>query len=104
MEENKSCTNCGSDKGKNGHCCGHHCCGKGLKIIMIIVVLVIVFCLGSLYGRNNNKLRYGYPGFMMNSFYGPKDNTNNSATGSATVEVLPPQKTDTKTNTPPVLE
>lgn len=104
MEENKNCMNCEGDKSKMGHCCGHKCCGKILKIIVVIVILVAVFCLGSLYGRSNNKLRYGYQGFMMNGFYGPKDNLNNSATGSTTVNVLPEEKGTSNTKTLPVLQ
>ena len=91
MEENKNCMHC-DEKSKNGHCCDHKCCGRVLKIVVVIIILIVVFCLGSLYGKNKS-LRYGYQGFMMKGFYGPKGNLNNSATDSATVKVLPENTT-----------
>lgn len=104
MEENKCCINgdcekCKNQKGKM--CCGHMCCGKYhlLKIIVIIFLIVVIFCFGAMFGRNNDfRGRDVYQRFMMNNNYGLKGDSNNNGTGSVTVKVLP------QTTTPPVTQ
>lgn len=93
MEENKNCAHGDCEKCKDGKACcgGHHmCCGKYhlLKIIVIIFLIVVIFCLGAMFGRNNDfRGRDVYQRFMMN-----KINDDNSNTGSVTVKVLPNTK------------
>lgn len=94
MEENKCCEsgNCGKCKGqKGGMCCGHGYHGRChmLKIVVLIFLIIVIFCLGAMFGRNNDfRGRDVYQRFMMNNGYGLKGNFNNSATGSTTVKVL----------------
>lgn len=99
MENNKCCENgdCEKCKGsKGGMCCGYKCWGRKchlLKIIVIVFVLIIVFCLGVRWGEIRSETR-GYRYNMMNwlgyNKFENKDLTGlQKQTGEVTVKVLP---------------
>ena len=112
MEENKveekKC--CGNDKAcdscKDGSCCGHRCCGHHKcckKIIIVIILLAIGFCIGSM-ACERGEFRGWKEGRFMNKSSNSEIKENgqnpNTVTGSATINVLP----KTNTTTPPVIQ
>lgn len=103
MEDKKCCMgmNCGHKEGACvGKCCMHKCF---IKAVLSIIALALVFCLGVNIGKHG----YGNRekgGEKFGEIYN-KNIKQESASGSVTIDVLPPpqeKKTDTKT--PPVLE
>jgi hypothetical protein len=73
MEENKN--NCCDDftHNKNYHCCMMASCSWKycplLKYILLILVIVLAFCLGSQYGKLKSKMYSPYGCNMMNWKY-----------------------------------
>lgn len=103
MEDKKCCmgTKC---EHKEGVCCGGKCCmNRGvIKVIIFLIVLVLVFYSGISIGKRININREG----NLSNF--SENNLNNNikqetASGSVTVDVLPPEK-NIDTKNPPVLE
>ena len=91
--ENKEGMNCGHGMG----CCGHFKKCHMMKKLMIIILLVIAFCLGSQWGEMKGEYRSerGFErGGMMNWGYGKFENVKGvdagQTTGSVTVEVAKP--------------
>ena len=82
MEENKCCENCSYKK-----------CSP-LKVIGVLILLAVVFCIGPVVGPLNLTLKDSISKQQEDAQFG---------TGSVTVNVLP-ETTDTSTDNPPVLE
>ena len=94
MENNKCCLNGDCDKCKDqkgGMCCGHKCWRKChlIRIIVIVIAFIVVFCLGAQWGEmkaNSRDFRFERGGMM--NWLGYKNVTDQQkGVGSVTVDV-----------------
>lgn len=105
MEENKKCVDGICEKCSGGgccshKCCGHHKCGGIFKILIPIILIALAFYLGAMTGRGDDfRGRMGGQRFIDKVDEVRGNLNSDSATGSATVNVLPEEKT-TDTTTP----
>jgi hypothetical protein len=105
-EEKAGCCEGGSKcEHSMSHCCHNWKKCRIMKLIVVIIALIIVFCLGSQWGQIKSEFRGGnrfYRGGMMNWGYDRFDNRSGSlktqqATDEVTVKVIGSEPSTTQT-------